>query len=514
MSARRFVSFFDGAGMFSLGLHRAGWECVGACEIEPFARKVRTARLGAPAWYPTDIREVREVPRSELWVAGFPCQDLSVSGRRCGINGERSGLVWKLLDLAREAKARGELPDILLENVSGLLSGSDAEEDDEVDSDPSGWGVEKSAARVDWMGALLGEMADIWDRVAWRVLDARYWGVAQRRRRVFLVGCSGGRDPGAVLFEPEGSARNSPSRGKTRTRSAGGAARGAGVGSIASALTNSDGHHGRRSPRRDGSDNLVIGAIAAGRDAALDLRLRNEQREADELRLRDGSTVGVGGGQRLPPVEVAASIQGGGKRGHRIDAEGAAGGHLVPVAAQCHGSNVGPMGTLRATDNVTSGVPFVVALRGREEGSRAEVSEIVPALRTPGGGSSHPLIVEGDSAASTPELPRLRAGCGRAGETFIAFDPKQSGQDAGELAPTLRAGGHKDSHANGGIAPAVAFALPGNGPVGRNARETEVAGPLGTKPGEQSSDATVVVPVGLDSDRESARANGPARTAA
>jgi site-specific DNA-cytosine methylase len=107
-----------------------------------------------------------------LWSGGFPCQDLSVAGKRAGFDGKRSVLAFAFLDLVRAAIAdgrgpRGRGPEyLLLENVPGLLS---------------------SHAGRD-MAALLGALVELGYGVAYRVLDARHFGVPQRRRRVFIVG--------------------------------------------------------------------------------------------------------------------------------------------------------------------------------------------------------------------------------------------------------------------------------------------------------------------------------------
>jgi len=177
----RFASFFSGIGGFDLGLSRAGHERVYSCEIEPFPRAVFQHHFGHEP-EGKDIRDVdpREIHRADLWCGGFPCQDLSTAGLRAGIDGERSGLVWKFLELAEHVRPRW----MLLENVPGLLS---------VDGGHA-------------FGRVLARLGELGFRWAYRVLDARHFGVPQRRRRVFiLAGRAGdGLDPGAVLLEPEG----------------------------------------------------------------------------------------------------------------------------------------------------------------------------------------------------------------------------------------------------------------------------------------------------------------------
>lgn len=215
-----FIDWFAGIGGFGLAFRRAGHLCVGACEIDTHARRVYAARLGDPRWFPADLRQVTatEIPEADLWTGGFPCSDVSVAGPRTGINGARTGLIFDLLRLAAIRRP----PWLLLENVPGLLSGArdDAETDDDAAASagspvrPADRPVDGPAGRsVSWFGALLGAMADAgYGRIAWRVLDSRWFGVAQRRRRVFIVAHAGdGADPGQVIFEPEGRAGDSPS---------------------------------------------------------------------------------------------------------------------------------------------------------------------------------------------------------------------------------------------------------------------------------------------------------------
>ena len=175
----RFLDFFAGVGGFHVALARAGMVPAGACEIDPFARRVYEARFGAPPWFPEDITKVKpeEIPAADVWSGGSPCQGFSVAGKRGGLEDDRSGLLRVWLDLLEAKKPRF----LLFENVFGIFSANGGRD----------WG--EFVARLDEIG-FAG---------AWVVRDARWFGVPQRRRRVFLVAERGG-DPStacATLFE-------------------------------------------------------------------------------------------------------------------------------------------------------------------------------------------------------------------------------------------------------------------------------------------------------------------------
>jgi DNA-cytosine methyltransferase len=209
------ASFFSGVGGLDMGLERAGWRTVSFSEIDLYASAVLAERwpgvpnLGditavsdscrrvdgeAAARIPdTDcpvaghdgsfrIGSGRDVGGATLWTGGFPCQDLSVAGKRRGMGTEddrtRSGLAYAFLDLVE----RHRPPAILLENVPGLLSSNGGKD----------------------FGALLGRLAELGYWWAYRILDAQFFGVPQRRRRVFIcalhAGAGFGADsPAAVL---------------------------------------------------------------------------------------------------------------------------------------------------------------------------------------------------------------------------------------------------------------------------------------------------------------------------
>ena len=172
---------FAGIGGFGLAAQRAGFELAWACEIDDFASRVYGARFPTVPVHP-DVRDFEGVP-VDCITAGFPCQDLSVAGKRKGLVGERSGLFWEIVRIASRLRPRW----LLLENVPGLLSSH------------RGRDFETVLAALDELGY----------GVAWRVLDAQFFGVPQRRRRVFIVGHLGGPCPPEVLFEPEGVPRDS-----------------------------------------------------------------------------------------------------------------------------------------------------------------------------------------------------------------------------------------------------------------------------------------------------------------
>ena len=174
----RVGSLFSGIGGFDLGAERVGGEVVWQCEIDKDARTVLAEHWPAVECF-EDVREIDDrAPGVDVLCGGFPCQDLSVAGNRRGLAGERSGLFFEFMRVTGALAPRW----VLIENVPGLLSSDDGRD----------------------MGTVLGTLADLGYGWAYRVLDAQFFGVAQRRRRVFIVGCLGDAGSAAkVLFEPE-----------------------------------------------------------------------------------------------------------------------------------------------------------------------------------------------------------------------------------------------------------------------------------------------------------------------
>lgn len=174
----RYGSLFSGIGGFDLGLDRAGMECAWQVEIDPHCREVLTRHWPDVMRY-EDVRTVgtHNLSAVDLICGGFPCQDVSVAGRRAGLAGARSGLWSEFHRILAELTPEW----VVIENVPGLLSSN------------GGW---------DFATVLHG-LVELRYGVCWRILDAQYFGVAQRRRRVFLVGHLGDGRAAEVLFERE-----------------------------------------------------------------------------------------------------------------------------------------------------------------------------------------------------------------------------------------------------------------------------------------------------------------------
>ncbi len=200
----RHASFFSGVGGLDLGFERAGIETVSVSEIDPYACAVLAERFpDAPNLGSITEVDANDIPEADIWSGGFPCQDLSVAGKRAGFAGKRSSLAFTFLDLVEQRRPRW----LVLENVPGLFSSNKGAD----------------------FGRLLYEMEQLGYGVSWRTLDARYFGVAQRRRRVFLVASLESDRAGEVLLECEGCERHPSPRWTQRQGVASGVRDGSGV---------------------------------------------------------------------------------------------------------------------------------------------------------------------------------------------------------------------------------------------------------------------------------------------
>lgn len=173
------ASFFSGIGGFDLAFEEVGCQVVFQCEIDKFCNKVLEKHWpNLPR--STNIKHVKpsDIPQAEIWCGGFPCQDLSLAnqGKRKGLEGERSGLFIQFSKLVEFAKPKW----LVIENVPGLLNSGNGQD----------------------FKYVIQTLDDIGYFVAWRILDAKYFGTPQRRRRIFLVASYQTDSAARVLFEP------------------------------------------------------------------------------------------------------------------------------------------------------------------------------------------------------------------------------------------------------------------------------------------------------------------------
>lgn len=206
----RVLSLFAGVGGFDLGFERAGMEIAAQCEFDPHAQSVlRRHWPGVPLV--SDVKDLRGADHpADVIVGGFPCQDVSVAGKREGLAGERSGLFFEAVRVIEEMReaTQGEFPKyVVIENVPGLFSsrkGADFRAVIET--------LVKAEVPMPRSGkwAYAGMVRSGERQLAWRTLDSQHFGVAQRRRRVFLVLGLGGRSAAQILFEHEGVPGHTP----------------------------------------------------------------------------------------------------------------------------------------------------------------------------------------------------------------------------------------------------------------------------------------------------------------
>ena len=209
-------SLFDGSGGFPLAGILSGIEPVWASEVEPFAVRVTTKRLPEMIHY-GDVSALSgaDLPPVDIITFGSPCQDMSVAGRRAGLDGERSGLFHQAIRIIREMreKTNGEYPRYCVwENVPGAFSSNGGADFKAVLE--AVIGVKEPSAEVPAPGKNGWPYADVylgdgWS-VAYRLLDAQFWGVPQRRARIFLVADFAGERAGDILFNSEGLSGYSP----------------------------------------------------------------------------------------------------------------------------------------------------------------------------------------------------------------------------------------------------------------------------------------------------------------
>ena len=207
-------SLFDGSGGFPLGGLLAGITPVWASEIEPFPIRVITKRLPFMKHY-GNVSEMDggKVEPVDIITFGSPCQDMSVAGKRAGLEGSRSNLFYEAVRIIKEMRKAtgGEYPKwACWENVPGAFSSSGGEDFRCVLESLCGVIDESVSIPKPKKWANAGEILGDGYSLAWRVLDAQFWGVPQRRKRIYLVADFTGGCAGKVLFESEGLSGYTP----------------------------------------------------------------------------------------------------------------------------------------------------------------------------------------------------------------------------------------------------------------------------------------------------------------
>ena len=384
-----FISMFSGIEAASVAFGPLGWKPICFAEIEKFPSAVLAHH------YP-DVPNVGDMSKHDwaqyagkvdIVCGGPPCQDFSIAGLRAGLDGARGNLSITYMRALHAIKPRNAV----VENVPGWLNDKKnafgcflaglVGADDPLRT-PDG----KS-----WPNA--GMVAGPLGRAAWRVLDAQYFGVAQRRRRVIVVADFGnGADPATVLFEQDGLRRHSPPSREAGKDVAGAAASGAGScgwpADVASTL------------------NAAFGEK---------LGLENQH-------INSGAPLFV------PSSEVAPCLRARGNASHRLDTE-------AVVAVSIHGDIAHTLkaeGADASEDGTGRGTPIIAF----------DTTQITSALNRSvpkPGDPCHPL----NAQAHPPAI------------CFTAKDYGADAQE--EISPTLRSGNHSGSHANGGVMPAIAF---------------------------------------------------------
>ncbi len=474
----RVGSVSTGIGGDAVAWHPLEWESVFFSEIDAFPSAVLAERYpDVPNLGDFTAADFCERARAcgpiDVFAGGTPCQGFSVAGKRGSLDDDRSNLTLRFVEVVHELNAAI----VVWENVPGVLSTEDnafgcflggmvGADTALIPCDDCGshyakryWRtrVQEGKPTESWRYPVwpdYGMVAGPKRSLAWRILDAQHFGLAQRRRRVCVVSfrTRDGIYPGAVLFEPESLRRDSPPSRETGQGVAGTLAAGAhpsGFNGQDAAKGNIVAHalRGRaNASHREDSDNYVAHALMghhgrnAGEDNYVAHTLRAEGFDASEDGTGRGTPiVPIGFDPRQDPNSTPDLSE-------PLDRQSPG----KAVVYQCHGSNVGPMGELRkGNGNETGGVPFV-AFNIHAKGSNAKKREAIPT-----------------------EVARCVDGAGLTsgqGGTVVAFSSKDHGADAGDVAPTLRAMPHDTSHANGGGQVAVAFHTDG-----RDAQVREIA---------------------------------------
>lgn len=388
-------SLFDGSGGFPLGGLLSGITPVWASEIEPFPIRVTTKRLPQMKHY-GDVSKLNgtELPPVDIITFGSPCQDMSVAGKRAGLSGSRSNLFYEAVRIVKEmrCKTNGEYPRFVVwENVPGAFSsnkGADfkavLKEICKIKDDTLSVSQPESGK---WTNA--GEIVGDAFSVAWRVFDAQYWGVPQRRKRVYLVADFAGECAGEILFEQKSLSGNSPQSVCKRKTTPGNVKDCIGA-------TGFDGYNGQLT----GDISATIG-VNCGMSTG-----------------RNGIVLNDQGGNRMDITEdVTCTLR---AEAHHPPCVLESAGFCTEHSAKSHGigyeEETSP--TIRAGT-----VPAAVMFENHSQDTRytGPVEKAPTVLSTYGtGGNNQPFVIE------TPKTLKIRSGCDGGGKGALVQDNKSA----------------------------------------------------------------------------------------
>ena len=402
----RFGSVCSGIEAASVAWHPIGWQAAWLAEIEPFPCAVLAhhypdvPNLGDMTKLPGRILSA-EIEAPDVFCGGTPCQAFSVAGERRSLDDDRGNLSLTFCEVAdaidHVRSVRGEQPAVVFwENVPGVLS----TKDNAFGCFLAGLAGEVEALKPsggDWTdaGCVLGPKRAI----AWRVLDAQYFGLAQRRRRVFVVASAReGFDPTAVLFESKGVRRDTaPSREAWEA--------------VAPTIAGCSNGGGANGPGRD-----------------VDSR--------ESLQVMEPVTYDFQSSGSYGEAPVAATLS-------ARDFKSAKDLVAQPVTYDFFNITA-PVNR----QSRTPGDPCHTLAR-----SNAEHAVVISGCLTP----DLPQRARIHGVDGTAPTLSAEHGRGHGVPTVLAFSSKDYGADAGEVSPTLRSMGHDRSHANGGGQVAIAF---------------------------------------------------------
>jgi len=220
-------SLFDGVAMFPLAAQRNGIKAVWASEIEKFPIAVSKHHF-PDMKHLGDICKINGAKIEPVDIITFssPCQDLSVAGKRAGLTGERSGLFSEAIRIIREMRVvtNGEYPKYCIwENVFGVFSSNKGQDFLQVLQELAETEIpvprSDKNGKITWANA--GVVRAVDREISWRTTDAQYWGVPQRRKRVFLVASFGKQCAGEILLIEQGGDWDSETSGEARKETAG-----------------------------------------------------------------------------------------------------------------------------------------------------------------------------------------------------------------------------------------------------------------------------------------------------